>query len=212
MFIEVQENQVHSKQNLITSVEVGTAPTLFQGDRAFVRTGETNLGHLVTDSMLWKTGADIALTNGGGIRASINPGTVTVGDIISVLPFGNYVVTKEVKGSDLQAAIENGLRAYPDSLGAMVHLSGATVKFNQKNPAYRRTTEIKIGNEILDPNKTYIVAMNNFMAAGGDGYKTLVSGKEVGHYPGLDEVLIEYIKEKGLEGKDKITPRIIPIN
>ena len=61
-----------------------------------MRTGETNLANMITEAMLWKTGADIALTNGGGIRASIPAGEITVGDIISVLPFGNYVVTKEM--------------------------------------------------------------------------------------------------------------------
>ena len=160
--------------------------------------------------MIWKTGADVALTNGGGIRASINPGEVTVGDVISVLPFGNYVITKEVKGSDLQKAVENGIRSYPESLGAMAQVAGMTVKFNVKNPAYRRVLEIKIGNEKLNPNKTYVVATNDFMAAGGDGYSSLANGKELGHYPALDEVLIEYIQKVGLEGRDKVVPRLIP--
>ena len=203
-------DEISKKQEMITSVKVGESPILLEGDRAFVRTGETNLSQLITDAMLWKTGADVALTNGGGIRASINPGEVTVGDVISVLPFGNYVITKEVKGSDLQKAVENGLRSYPESLGAMAQVAGMTVKFNVKNPAYRRILEIKIGNEKLNPNKTYVVATNDFMAAGGDGYSSLASGKELGHYPALDEVLIEYIQKVGLEGRDKVVPRLIP--
>ncbi|MGL5279768.1 MAG: bifunctional metallophosphatase/5'-nucleotidase [Cetobacterium sp.] len=203
-------DEISRKQEMVTNVKVGETPILLEGDRAFVRTGETNLSQLITDAMLWKTGADVALTNGGGIRASINPGEVTVGDIISVLPFGNYVITKEVKGSDLQKAVENGIRSYPESLGAMAQVSGMTVKFNVKNPAYRRVLEIKVGNEKLDPNKTYVVATNDFMAAGGDGYSSLAGGKELGHYPALDEVLIEYIQKVGLEGRDKVVPRLIP--
>ncbi|MEG0817678.1 bifunctional metallophosphatase/5'-nucleotidase [Cetobacterium sp.] len=203
-------DEISRKQEMITSVKVGESPILLQGNRDFVRTGETNLSQLITDSMLWKTGADVAITNGGGIRASINPGEVTVGDIISVLPFGNYVVTKEVKGSDLQKAVENGLRTYPESLGAMTQVAGMTVKFNVKNPAYRKVLEIRVGDEKLDPNKNYVVATNDFMAAGGDGYSSLANGKELGHYPGLDEILIEYIQKVGLEGRDKITPRLLP--
>ncbi|MGL5355640.1 MAG: bifunctional metallophosphatase/5'-nucleotidase [Cetobacterium sp.] len=203
-------DEISRKQEAITSVKVGETPILLEGDRAFVRTGETNLAQLITDAMVWKTGADVAITNGGGIRASINPGEVTVGDVISVLPFGNYVITKEVKGSDLQKAVENGLRSYPESLGAMAQISGMTVKFNVKNPAYRRVLEIKVGNEKLDLNKIYIVATNDFMAAGGDGYSSLALGKDVAHYPGLDEVLTEYIQKVGLEGREKVIPRIIP--
>lgn len=208
--VKAKIDEIYRKQEMITSVKVGESPILLQGNRDFVRTGETNLSQLITDSMLWKTGADVALTNGGGIRASINPGEVTVGDIVSVLPFGNYVITKEVKGSDLQKAVENGLRAYPESLGAMIQVAGMSVKFNVKNPAYRKVLEIKVGEEKLDPNKIYVVATNDFMAAGGDGYKSLANGKEIGHYPGLDEVLIEYIQKVGLEGRDKVTPRLLP--
>lgn len=62
----------------------------------------------------------------------------------------------------------------------MAQVAGMTVKFNVKNPAYRRVLEIKIGNEKLNPNKTYVVATNDFMAAGGDGYSSLAGGKELG--------------------------------
>ncbi|MGL5918251.1 MAG: bifunctional metallophosphatase/5'-nucleotidase [Cetobacterium sp.] len=203
-------DEISRKQEAITSVKVGEAPILLEGDRAFVRTGETNLSQLITDAMVWKTGADVAITNGGGIRASINPGEVTIGDIISVLPFGNYIVTKEVKGSDLQKAVENGLRSYPESLGAMAQVSGMTVKFNVKNPPHRKVLEIKVGDKKLEPNKLYVVATNDFMASGGDGYSSLATGKVLANYSALDEVLVEYIKEVGLEGREKVAPRLIP--
>lgn len=204
-------DDIIKRQEMITSVKVGENPILLQGNREFVRTGETNLSHLITDAMLWKTGADVAITNGGGIRASINPGEVTVGDVISVLPFGNYVITKEIKGSDLQKAVENGLKSYPDALGAMAQVAGMTVKFNVKNPAYRKVLEIKIGDKKLDPNKNYVVATNDFMAAGGDGYESLAGGKDLAHYPGLDEILIEYIQKEGVVNRETITPRLLPI-
>lgn len=211
ILVKSKIDEISKKQEMITSVKVGESPVLLQGDRAFVRTGETNLSQLITDSMIWKTGADVAITNGGGIRASINPGEVTVGDVISVLPFGNYVITKEITGENLQKAIEHGLRSYPESLGGMAQIAGMTVKFNIKNPEYRRVLEIKIGSKRLDPTKKYIVATNDFMAAGGDGYASLSKGKEVGHFGGLDEVLIEYIQKEGIQNREKIKPRLIPI-
>lgn len=211
ILVKSKIDEISKKQEMITSVKVGESPVLLQGDRAFVRTGETNLSQLITDSMIWKTDADVAITNGGGIRASINPGEVTVGDVISVLPFGNYVITKEITGENLQKAIEHGLRSYPESLGGMAQIAGMTVKFNIKNPEYRRVLEIKIGSKRLDPTKKYIVATNDFMAAGGDGYASLNKGKEVGHFGGLDEVLIEYIQKEGIQNREKIKPRLIPI-
>ena len=69
--------------------------------------------------MLDITGADVALTNGGGIRASIEVGEITKGDVITVLPFGNFITTKEVSGADLKAALENGASAYPESRGRL---------------------------------------------------------------------------------------------
>ncbi|WP_297406044.1 bifunctional UDP-sugar hydrolase/5'-nucleotidase [uncultured Cetobacterium sp.] len=211
ILVKSKIDEISKKQEMITSVKVGESSVLLQGNRAFVRTGETNLSQLITDSMIWKTGADVAITNGGGIRASINPGEVTVGDVISVLPFGNYVITKEITGENLQKAIEHGLRSYPESLGGMAQIAGMTVKFNIKNPEYRRVLEIKIGAERLDPTKKYIIATNDFMAAGGDGYSSLSKGKEVGHFGGLDEVLIEYIQKEGIQNREKIKPRLIPI-
>lgn len=209
--VKAKIEEISKKQELITNVKVGEAPILLQGDRAFVRTGETNLSQLITDSMIWKTNADVAITNGGGIRASINPGEVTVGDIISVLPFGNYVITKEITGENLQKAVEHGLRSYPESLGGMAQIAGMTVKFNVKNPEYRRVLEIKVGNEKLNPKKIYTVATNDFMAAGGDGYSSLATGKEISHFGGLDEVLIEYIQKVGIENREKVKPRLLPI-
>lgn len=207
--IKAKISEITEKQKLITEVKIGETPVFLQGDRAYVRTGETNLAQLITDAMVWKTGADVAITNGGGIRTSINAGTIKVGDVISVLPFGNYVITKEVTGEQLLKALENGLKAYPESLGAMAQFSGMEVTINQKNPEFRRVVKVMINGKPLDLNKKYIVATNDFMAAGGDGYETLGAGKEVANFPGLDEVLIEYIQKVGVGNREKITPRLI---
>lgn len=201
---------IKASQKTITSVKIGKSPIKLEGDRSVVRTGESNLAQLITDSMIWKTGADVALTNGGGIRASINAGDITVGDVITVLPFGNYVVTKEVKGSDLKAALEHGLRAYPESLGGLSQVAGLTVKFDPKKPEGQKISEIKIKGKLLNPNKTYVVATNDFMAVGGDGYETLKPGKEIAHFGGLDEVLIEYIQKVGIKNRVVTQKRLIP--
>lgn len=187
---------VKEGQKQITDVVIGTTPVKLEGDRSFVRTGETNLSNLLADSMIAKTKADVALTNGGGIRSSINEGTITVGNIITVLPFGNYVITKEITGADLKTALEHGLSKYPDSNGAFPQFGGIVVDFDPKKPVGQRITNITFKNKKkFNPKAKYIIATNDFMAVGGDGYESLKSGKEVAHYPGLDEVLVEYIQK-----------------
>lgn len=201
---------IKDKQKAVTGVVIGSTPVKLEGDRSVVRTGESNLAQVITDAMLWKTGADVALTNGGGIRASINKGQITVGDVITVLPFGNYVITKSVKGSDLKAALEHGLRAYPESLGGFSQVAGLTVKFDPTKPEGQKVQEVKVKGKKLDMNKYYVVATNDFMAIGGDGYSSLKSGKELAHYPGLDEVLVEYIQKVGIKNREQAQKRIIP--
>jgi 5'-nucleotidase len=191
-------SEVKAENEKITSVVVGSTDIKLVGEREKVRTGETNLGNLIAEAMLKVTGADIALTNGGGIRASIEPGEITRGDIITVLPFGNYVVVKEVKGSDILAALELGISAYPETLGAFPHVAGITFKFNPEKESGSRLIEVKVNGEPLDPNKTYQLATNDFLAAGGDNYVMLADDKVVGEFAGLDEVLAEHIKVYGV--------------
>lgn len=190
---------IKAENEKITSVVVGNTDIQLDGEREHVRTGETNLGNLITTAMLKATGADIALTNGGGIRASIEQGEITKGEVITVLPFGNYVVEKEIKGSDVLAALENGISSYPETKGAFPHVAGITFKFDPEKEAGKRLVEVKVGGKVIDPDKTYKMATNDFLAAGGDEYEMLADGKVLGEYPGLDEILIEYIQEYGTE-------------
>ena len=186
---------IKENQKKITDVIIGNTNVKLEGDRAFVRTGETNLSNILTDAMIAKTGADVALTNGGGIRTSINEGSITVGDIISVLPFGNYVITKEITGADLKAALEHGLSKYPDSNGGFPQFAGIKVEMDSKKPAGQRINKITFNNnKKFDPKSKYTIATNDFMAVGGDDYTSLKNGKQIAHYPALDEILIEYIK------------------
>lgn len=178
---------------LITEVKVGETSVLLEGTRELVRAGETNLGNLITNAMLYETGAQIAITNGGGIRDSIQAGDITKGDVITVLPFGNYIITLDVKGSDIITALENGLTDYPATKGAFPHVAGITFTFDPEKPAMERVTSVMFNGMELDPDKYYSVATNDFMAAGGDGFTSLGASKQTGEFAALDEALIEYL-------------------
>jgi 5'-nucleotidase len=178
----------------VTSAIVGDTSVLLEGTRAKVRTGETNLGNAIANSMLEATGANIAFTNGGGIRASIDVGEITRGEVLTVLPFGNIIVTKEILGSDLKAALELGLDSYPAEKGAFPHIAGMKVSFDDTKPAGSRVVSVVIDGVALDLDKTYIMATNDFLAAGGDGYTMFTYGEKVGEYMTLDEALVNYVK------------------
>lgn len=197
-------DDIKSEQKKITHVKIGETPVALNGERDFVRSGETNLSNMITEAMLWKTGADIALTNGGGIRASIPAGEITVGDIISVLPFGNYVVTKELKGSEVIAALEHGISDYPATKGAFPQIAGMKVKFDPSKAPGERVVKVTMnsGEELL-PDSYYLVATNDFMAVGGDDYQMFKDKPEAGNFEGIDEILIDYIKVKGITETEK---------
>ncbi|MGE5586143.1 MAG: bifunctional metallophosphatase/5'-nucleotidase [Bacillota bacterium] len=180
------------------SVAVGESLVALDGERANVRTRETNLGNLIADMMREAGQADIALTNGGGIRASIDKGPITVGEIFTTLPFDNTLVVLEVSGADIKAALERSVSAYPKELGAFLQVSGLTFEFDPSGAAGERVTAATVHGAPLDPKRLYKVATNDFMAAGGDGYEMLKGAKVVfssGEL--LRDVMANYVKSAG---------------
>ncbi|MCR6501198.1 5'-nucleotidase C-terminal domain-containing protein [Shinella sp. CPCC 101442] len=172
------------------------------GSREVCRTAECSMGNLVTDAILDRTkdqGIAIAITNGGGLRASIDGGPVSMGEVLSVLPFQNTVATFQLKGSDLVAALENGLSQIEEGAGRFPQVSGLKYSFDKSKPAGSRvvSVEVKEGDAFvpLDPNKTYGVASNNYMRSGGDGYSVFAkSGQNAYDFgPNLELVVADYL-------------------
>lgn len=195
--VQAVVDQIKEKQKTILSEKIGETAVFLDGERASVRTGETNLGNLITDAMIDMTGADIAITNGGGIRASISEGDITKGSVISVLPFGNYIVTKKLTGAQIKAGLENGVSAYPESKGAFPHIAGMTFSIDVNKPAGERVHSMKLNGKAMDMKAEYLVATNDFMAAGGDEYVSFKDSAIVNEFPALDEALIVYIQKLG---------------
>ena len=188
---------IKAEQSEITSAVIGRTEIELDGVREHVRTGETNLGNLITEAILKATGADAVITNGGGIRASIDVGDITKGEVITVLPFGNYVVVKKIKGSDIVAALEHGVSQYPAPNGGFPHVAGIRFAFDPAAAAGSRITKAEIGGKALDPNAEYLLATNDFMAVGGDNYTMFAPGPVITELPGLDEIVMEYIANYG---------------
>ena len=160
-----------------------------------VRKNETPLGNLITDGMLSKaktynSNVIMALQNGGGIRAGIDAGPITVGEVITVLPFGNTLATMDLTGAELKEAFEISFREYPRENGGFLHVSGAKVTFDSGKPVGERVVSVAYENvdgtytEISD-HETYTIATNAFTAKGGDGYTVFARAYEAGRVTDL---------------------------
>lgn len=186
--------RINRANEVITSQVVGRTAVELNGERGNIRTGETNLGNLITDAMRAKFDADAAITNGGGIRASIDQGEITQGEVITVLPFGNTTILMELSGADIKAALEHGVSEYPATEGLFPQVSGIKFTFDGDAESGNRVQRVWVNGEMLDPNKMYTVATNDFMKAGGDGYSMFADAPIVSEAGGLEEVLMEYIE------------------
>ncbi|MGV7115554.1 5'-nucleotidase C-terminal domain-containing protein [Paenibacillus kyungheensis] len=190
-------DSIQESQKSILEETVAESSVKLDGERTQVRAGETNLGDLLTDAMRKTAGTDVAITNGGGIRASIAAGKVTKGDVITVLPFGNLIVSINVTGAELLAALNNGASDFPNEKGAFTQVSGITYKIDTAKEKGKRVHSVTVGGKPLDLKATYSLATNDFMAVGGDEY-TMFKGKaQTGIYGSLDEALIEYMQSLG---------------
>ncbi|OGR30953.1 MAG: hypothetical protein A2139_09735 [Desulfobacca sp. RBG_16_60_12] len=159
-------------------------------DGQHVRERETNLGDFVADVMRETAGAEVALINGGGIRTGIARGKIEVKDIYAVLPFDNYLVAIRLTGAQLQAALEHGVARLEEPSGRFPQVSGLTFTYSRRAPAGSRVKEVTVGGVPLDPQKEYVVATNDYLVAGGDGYSAFGEAlKSAGDYANLGGTL-----------------------
>jgi 5'-nucleotidase / UDP-sugar diphosphatase len=181
---------------------VGTAASKLNGERADVRKRETNLSNLIADANLWKTqkyGTTISLQNGGGVRASIEAGQITVGQIINVQPFGNTLFVLDLTGAEVRASLENGVSQWEAGAGRFLHVSGLKYTFDLAQKPGSRITDVQIkdgaGFKAIDPAAVYKVVVNNFIASGGDGFDSLknAKGSRTDTYLPDYQVMQEYI-------------------
>jgi 5'-nucleotidase len=172
------------------------------GSRDTCRAGECEMGNLVADAMLDRVsdqGVTIAIQNGGGLRASIDSGELTMGEVLTVLPFQNTLATFELKGSDVVAALENGVSQIEEGAGRFAQVAGLRYTFDKTAEPGSRIVSVEVkkgdGFEPIDPEAVYSVATNNYMRGGGDGYAVFNSaGMNAYDFgPGLEQVVADYL-------------------
>ena len=183
-------------------VQIGTITNELSSKRAVVRGEESAMGDLIADAMIAQSGAEVAVTNGGGIRGDkVYPaGTVlTRKDVFTELPFGNKTVVEEISGADLLAGLENGFSQVEQGAGRFPQVGGMTVTVDLTKAAGARVQTVTINGKPLDPAATYKLATNDYMIGGGDGYTAFSKGKvlvdpSAAHLMASD--VIDYIQAK----------------
>ena len=198
----------------VFDTKIGVASGVFPRTGTLERTREAAIGNIVADALRTRYGTQLALTNAGGLRAALPssylpadqtldrtapaPFDLVTGDVFTVLPFGNVVVTRTVTGAQLYAALEHGVGAAPASNGRFPQISGFRFTYDSRLPAGSRVQSVTLdgGAPIQRDGTVYTLATNDFVNLGGDGYTVLADGtgttREV-----MADVLLAYIQQQG---------------
>jgi 5'-nucleotidase/UDP-sugar diphosphatase len=184
-------------------------------DGSSVRLRETNLGDIVADILQTTASSDAAIINGGGIRAGIRKGPIRVNDVYAALPFDNYIVAVRITGKQIRSLLEYGVSGVEDEEGRFPQVAGIAFTYAPKAPKGSRVREITLSGKPLEDDREYTVATNDFLAAGGDGYKGFgEAAKSAGRHPSVlgpistdnvvyndpgrwvRDVVVDYIRQK----------------
>jgi len=171
-----------AKLNRNLDVVIGTTNMALDSRRSSVRGGETTMGNLIAEAIRKSVGADVGLTNGGGIRGdrTYEEGAkLTRKDVLSELPFGNVTLLIELSGADLLAALENGVSGVEKNAGRFPQVAGLRFVYDPKAAPGNRILKVTVNGKPLDAGRTYKVATNDYIAGGGDGYAVLKKGKRL---------------------------------
>lgn len=181
---------------------VGSSQDTIEGSRNVCRLEECSMGNLVADATLARVkdqGITIAFANSGGLRASIDSGEVSMGEVLTVLPFQNTIATFQLKGSDIVEALENGASQMEETAGRFMQVSGMKYSVDRSKPAGSRISNVQVaagsGFAPIEPEKVYGVAANNYVRSGGDGFKVFAT-KAINAYdygPNLENAVAEYL-------------------
>lgn len=191
------------------NVVIGKTDMLLDSQKSSIRSQETAMGNLISDALAWGTEADIAFTNGGGIRGNreYEAGTeLTRKDMLGELPFGNVTVLLEMTGADVIEALENAYSKVEDKAGRFAHVSsGLKVVYDASQVAGSRVVSVTLNGKPLASGKNYKVATNDYIANGGDGYGVLKDMPRLIDASGatlMATMVMNYVEKQGTKGAE----------
>ena len=191
--------KVNAKVEKILDEVVAHSDKELSSERMLVRRNESELGNLAADAMRWAAKSDIAIINGGGLRADLPKGDVRKRDTMAIFPFGNTLRVAEIKGATIREMLEHSVEYYPAAFGGFLQVSGMTFSYDPSQPAKQRVKEISIGGQPLDEDKIYTIALVDFQTAGGDDYTMLIGSKIIDELGTCNEILADYLNQVGMK-------------
>ncbi len=171
-FVEI-EQVYHEKINMTLSEPITYTKTPLEAGIASdhgCRWRDTTLGNMISDAFRNYYQTDLAFINGGGIRADIPSGKVTLKKLYALLPFGNNIYKARMKGSTIWNMIEYGLSKIEKHGGGFLHISGGKYHYDISKPENLRLNSLQVGNKKIQADKIYTVAVSEYILKGGDGF------------------------------------------
>lgn len=221
--VEAKIAEIETRENDILSEPIGKSNNEYAYSWEEIRVAEQQIGRIVTAAYLDCTGADVAFENAGGIRGGIPKGDITYKDLISISPYGNTIVTKELSGRQILDLVEYSLELskkcdeiyslqkeaaakgedytvykWPQNSGSVLQFGGITVQYDMTKPSGSRIVSARIGGEPVDTEKIYVVATNNYAAENTD-YADLSEASILKQYGTCEQALLGYIKKGTFE-------------
>ncbi|WP_041606878.1 5'-nucleotidase C-terminal domain-containing protein [Halanaerobium praevalens] len=205
------KEEIEKKSEKEKDMIIGSTVIFLNGQENHIRNSESNLGCLITDAVLAKTKAEAVIINSRTINASIAKGLISMRDIKRALPAQDEIIIKEIKGSKLVEVLEHSISKYPENASFFPQLSGIKIIFAEIEGAANKILKVLVNSKPLKENKYYLIATNDSLAQGGDGFKKLAQAKKIKNSGRLDQIFKEYLQEKEIIEKVKAN-RIIAVS
>lgn len=204
------KNEIEKKSELEKDMIIGSTVVFLNGKEDQIRSRETNLGALVADAILNKVEADLVLINSRTINTSIDMGLISVRDVRKALPAKDEVIVKKIKGEQLLKSLTHSVSKYPETAGSFPQVSGVKIIFADGLELENEVVRAAINSKPLRAEAEYLIATNDSLAAGGDGFEELEKAEEIKNAGRLDQILIEYLQQQEIIQKVELN-RIIPV-
>lgn len=195
--MEEAKRRVEERQREAADSPIATTADSLLGDPAHSQSREMPLGNMAADALCRTSGADAALLTSARIQSGMAAGEITRWDCISVFPEGRYIVTKKLNGKQIREVLEQSVAAYPEAQESFLQISGLAFRFDSAAPAGSRILAVSVKGRTISDSDQYVIAMDDGLAAGGNGYELLREIPMEGRYPSLEECLAAYLAEMG---------------
>ncbi|RAK12663.1 LysM domain-containing protein [Halanaerobium saccharolyticum] len=204
------KNEIEKKSELEKDMFIGSTVVFLNGEADQIRSCESNLGALITDAILNKVEADLVLINSRTINSSIDKGLISVRDVREAIPAKDEVVVKKIKGKQLLKSLSHSVSKYPETAGFFPQVSGIKIIFAGGLELENEVIRATINSKPLKAEAEYLIATNDSLAAGGDGFEELEKAEEIKNTGRLDQILIEYLQQQEIVENIEMN-RIIPV-